>query len=63
MGLLQPLPIPDGKFEYCTIGFMTDLPDMNEYNVLMVIVDKFSKLSWPLPCRVGKNQLTAQQAA
>ena len=35
----EPLqPITDDKFEYCTIDFMTDLPEVNGYNALMVIV-------------------------
>ena len=59
--MLQPLPIPDGKFEYCTIDFMTDLPEVNGNNALMVIVNKYSKLSRLVPCRVGEGQLTAPQ--
>ena len=43
-GLLQPLPIPDGKFHTCTIDFMADLPEINWYNELMVVMDKFGKL-------------------
>ena len=60
---MQPLLIPDGKFEYCAINFMTNLPEVNGYNALMVIVDKFGKLSRLVPCRVGKGQLTALQVA
>ena len=54
-GLLQPLPVPSGKFEYCTLDFMTDLPEVNEYNGLLVIMDKFGKLSSLVPCRVGEG--------
>ena len=43
-GLLQPFPVPSGKFEYCTLDFMTDLPEVNGYNALLVIMDKFGKL-------------------
>ena len=42
---------------------MTDLPEVNGYNALMVIVDKFGKLNWLVPCRAGKGQLTAPQVA
>ena len=54
-GLLQPLPIPDGKFHTCTIDFMTALPEINGYNALMVVVDKFGKLSQLVPCRAGEG--------
>ena len=42
---------------------MTDLPEINGYNVLMVIVDKFGKLNHLVPCRAGEGQLTAPQVA
>ena len=54
-GLLQPLPVPSGKFEYCTLDFMTDLPEVNGYNALLVIMDKFGKLSRLVPCRAGEG--------
>ena len=54
-GFLQPLPVPSGKFEYCTLDFMTDLPEVNGYNVLLVIMDKFGKLSRLVPCRAGEG--------
>ena len=42
---------------------MTDLPEVNGYNVLMVVLDKMGKLSWLVPCRVGEIQLTAPEVA
>ena len=54
-GLLQPLPVPDGKFHTRAIDFMNDLPEINGYNVLMVIVDKFGKLNRLVPCRAGEG--------
>ena len=42
---------------------MTDLPEINGYYALMVIVDKFGKFNWLVPCRVGEGQLTALQVA
>ena len=54
-GLLQPLPVPSGKFEYCTLNFMTDLLEVNGYNALLVIMDKFGKLSRLVPCRAGEG--------
>ena len=40
---------------------MTGLPDVNGYNALLVIVDKFGKLCQLVPCRVGESKLTAPQ--
>ena len=42
---------------------MTDLPEINEYNTLMVVVNKMGNLSWLVPCRAGENQLTVPQVA
>ena len=55
------MPVPDGKFHTCTIDFMTDLPEVNGYNALMVIVDKFGKFNRLVPCRAGEALLTAPQ--
>ena len=53
--LLQPLPVPSSKFEYCMLDFMTDLPEVNGYNALLVILDKFGKLFRLVPCRAGEG--------
>ena len=42
---------------------VTNLPEVNGHNVLMVIVDKFVKLSRLVPCRAGEGQLTVLQVA
>ena len=42
---------------------MTDLPEIDGYNALMVIVDKFGKLNRLVPCRAREGQLTAPQVA
>ena len=55
MGLLQPLLFLDGKFDCCTLDFMTDLPEVDGYNALMVVVEKFGKLSQLVPCRARES--------
>ena len=40
---------------------MTNLPTINVFNMMMVVVDKIGKLSSLVPCRSGKNQLIAPQ--
>ena len=42
---------------------MTDLPEVNGYNALMVVLDKMGKFSRLVPCRAGENQLTASEVA
>ena len=43
------------------MDFMVELPEVNSFNALMVIVDKLGKLSFLVPCRVGEGQLTAPE--
>ena len=54
-GLLQSLPVLSGRFECCTLDYMTDLPEVNGHNALLVIMDKFSKLFRLVPCRAGEG--------
>ena len=51
------------KFEYCTLDVMFELPEVNSFNALMVIVDKLGELSRLVPCRAGEGQLTAPEVA
>ena len=41
------------------MDFITGLPDIYEFNALLVCVDKFGKLCWLIPCRAGENELSA----
>ena len=42
-GLLQPLPIPEWKWEIISMDFVTGLPKTNkQYDSIMVVVDKSS---------------------
>ena len=44
IGLLQPLPIPNWKWEVFSLGFVTGLPKNRKQNdSIMVVVDKLSK--------------------
>ena len=47
--------MPSDNFEYCMLDFMTDLPEVNGYNALLVIMDKFGKLPRLVPCRAGEG--------
>ena len=43
-GLLQPLPIPEWKWEVISMDFITGLPmNMRQHDSIMVVVDKLTK--------------------
>jgi hypothetical protein len=45
-GLLQPLPIPEWKWEVVTMDFITKLPRTNkQHDSIMVVVDKLTKVA------------------
>jgi len=49
-GLLQPLPIPEWKWETITMEFITGLPKSKKNNdSIMVVVDKLSKSAHFIP--------------
>ena len=49
-GLLQPLPIPEWKWEIISIDFITGLPKTNkQHDSIMVVVDKLSKPAHFIP--------------
>ena len=51
-GLLQPLPIPEWKWDVVMIDFITKLPKTRLKNhVIMVVVDKLTKASHFIPVK------------
>ena len=58
-GLLQPLPIPEWKWEHVTMDSVTALPRSSKgHNVIWVIVDKLTKSTHFIPFRVGQSTET-----
>lgn len=50
LGLLQPLPVPENKFEHITMDFITDLPPTKGgYDAVLTIVDRLTKLARFVP--------------
>ena len=51
-GLLQPLPIPNSKWEIISLNFITGLPrNQNLNDSIMVLVEKFSKEAHFIPIK------------
>jgi hypothetical protein len=42
-GLLQPLPIPEQKWESISIDFITGLPKVQDKDCIYVVVDRLTK--------------------
>jgi hypothetical protein len=52
MSFLQPLPIPEKKWEVITMDFITGLPRMNkQHDSIMVVVDKLTKATHFVPVK------------
>jgi hypothetical protein len=44
-GLLAPIPLPSGPWQQATADFITQLPQSQVYDAILVIEDYFSKCS------------------
>jgi hypothetical protein len=52
-GLLQPLPIPEWKWEVVTMDFITKLPrTTKQHDSIMVVVDKLTKDTHFIPVKL-----------
>ncbi len=58
VGLLQPLPIPEGPWESVSMVFMVSLPPSKGFDAIMVVVDRFSKMAHFIPT---KDEATTQE--
>lgn len=47
--LLKPLPIPNGCWESVSMDFMTHLVESKGFNLIMVVVDRMSKMAHFVP--------------
>ena len=50
-GLLQPLPVPEFRWQWVTVDFITDLPENKAgHTAIVVFVDRLSKMVHFAPC-------------
>jgi hypothetical protein len=59
-GLLQPLPIPTQNWQDISMDFITDLPSSNDFDSILVVVDRLSKSAHFIPT---KKTLSAPEFA
>ncbi|KAH0607596.1 uncharacterized protein H6S33_002630 [Morchella sextelata] len=48
-GVLRPMPIPDGPWRDVSMDFITDLPESDGYNEILVVVDRLTKMRHLIP--------------
>jgi hypothetical protein len=57
VGLLQPLPIPEWKWEFVTMYFITKLTRTNkQHDSIMVVVDKLTKAPHFIPVNLTQKE-------
>ena len=52
VGLLQPLPIPEHKWESISMDFIIGLPKVNRKDCIFVVVDRLMKYAHFLPSHI-----------
>jgi hypothetical protein len=57
-GLLQPLSVPSHPFSSVGLDFITDLPDSNGSNCILVFVDRLTKTGHFVPCHGPPDAVT-----
>ena len=56
-GLLQPIPIPEKPFDVVTMDFIPELPTSNEFDNILVVVDKLTKFALFIPTTSNINEI------
>ena len=49
-GKLQPLEIPTQKWDQVVIDFVTDLPENEGKDSVLIVIDKATKMVYFIPC-------------
>jgi transposase InsO family protein len=59
-GLLQPLPVPSGRWEDISVDFITDLPTSNNFDAIAVFKCRLTKRAHFLACT---KEITSKETA
>ena len=59
-GKLQPLPVPEGPWQWTELDLIAPLPPSRGKNAIYVVVARFTKYTYFIPCT---NKETAQSLA
>lgn len=60
-GLLQPLPVPEQTWSTVSLDFIEGLPKSGQYDVILVVIDKFSKYGHFIPLAHPYSSLKVAQ--
>ena len=59
-GMLMPLDLPTRKWDHVAIDFVVGLPVQQEYDTILTVVDKATKMCHFIPC---KEKISAKEVA
>lgn len=61
VGLPQPIPIPTPPFKVVLMDFISELPDSDGFNNILVIVDTLTKYKIFIPCSTKITDIETTQ--
>ena len=61
-GHLRPLQLPHRRWDSISMDFLTNLPEVDGRNAVLVVVDRLSKMAHFIPLRFGPNEEPAPAA-
>ena len=50
-GMLQSNEVPDKPWKSIAMDFITDLPTLDGYDTILVVIDRLTKMSHFIPCK------------